>query len=83
MIICPFCGGETESTSICEHCCSRLDKKILSISYTPENDPRSDKIGPFSTKTAKRIGWVVIGILLVLFVIFTEMNGGGFTQGRV
>lgn len=77
-IICPFCGKESRSHEYCSKCNTRLTKEALSVAYTRDNDPRGDMIGPFTTKVAKRLLWVLIALLLVAFVVLTEMQGKGF-----
>ena len=77
-IICPFCGKESRSRDYCSKCNTRLTKEALEVAYTRENDPRADMIGPFTTKVAKRLLWVLIALLLVAFVVLTEMQGKGF-----
>lgn len=82
-MICPFCGRESKSNDYCTACHSLFNKQVRQIAYTAENDPRSDRIGPFSTKTAKRL--LILGIiaLVSLFIIFTEMTGQGLsTMGK-
>ncbi len=76
-IICPFCGRESASRDHCTKCHSRFNKEILSVAYTADEDPRSDRIGPVSTKTAKILGWVLLGLLLIAFVAATELTGNG------
>ena len=78
-IICPFCGKESASRDQCTKCHTRFTKEIRSIAFPVDNDPRSDRIGPFSTKTAKYLGWVLLGLLLVAFVLATELTGNGVT----
>lgn len=80
IVICPFCGKESKSHEYCASCNTRLTKEVLSVAYTPVNDPRSDMIGPFTTKTAKRLLWVLIALLLLAFIVLTEISGAGFTK---
>ncbi|MDO4289906.1 MAG: hypothetical protein Q4C41_01585 [Eggerthellaceae bacterium] len=79
-IICPFCGNVSTSKEFCTRCHTLFNKTVLKAAFTPENDPRSDYVGPFSTKTAKRLLYVGIVVLLVLFFVFTEMTGEGITS---
>lgn len=81
MIICPFCGRESASDVRCTKCHARLDREARSLAYSTENDPRSDRVGPISTKTARIICWIVLGLLLVAFVVLTELSGNGFSNG--
>lgn len=80
LIICPFCGKESRSREYCSRCNTRLTKEALAVAYTRENDPRGDAIGPFSTKVAKRLLWALIALLLVAFIVLTELSGNGFTS---
>lgn len=80
MIICPFCGRESASEDHCTRCHTRFNKEIRSIAYDAESDPRSDRIGPLSTKAAKILCWVVLGLLLVAFVLATELSGNGVSN---
>lgn len=79
VIICPFCGKESRSREYCSKCNTRLTKEALEVAYTRDNDPRGDMIGPFTTKVAKRLLWVFIGLLIIAFVVLTELSGKGFT----
>lgn len=79
-LICPFCGKESKSDDHCTNCHVRFNKEIRSIAATPETDTRSDSVGPFSLKTAKVLLVVGMVVLLVLFVVFTEMSGSGFSS---
>lgn len=76
-IICPFCGRESATDDQCTKCHTRFTKEIRAVAYSVDNDPRSDRIGPVSTKTAKILGWVLLGVLLVAFVVATELSGNG------
>lgn len=78
-IICPFCGKESAAEDHCTKCRTRFTKEIRAAAYTADNDPRSDRIGPVSTKTAKIFCWVALGLLLVAFVLATELTGNGVT----
>lgn len=78
VIICPFCGKESRSREYCSKCNTRLTKEALAVAYTRDNDPRGDTIGPFTTKVAKRLLWVLIALLLIAFVALTELQGKGF-----
>ena len=78
-IICPFCGKESASQDHCTKCHTRFTKEIRAVAYRADDDPRSDRIGPFSTKTAKYLGWALLGLLLVAFVLATELTGNGVT----
>lgn len=80
IVICPFCGKESRSHEFCSNCNTRLTKEVLEVAYTRENDPREDMIGPFTTKTAKRLLWVLIALLLLAFIVLTEMSGKGLTH---
>lgn len=71
-IICPFCGRVSDSLDHCSKCNSLFNKEVRSIAYTEETDPRSDQVGPFSTKVAKRLLWVLIAVLILLFAVFTQ-----------
>ena len=73
-MICPFCGRESESDKRCTKCHVQFNKEIRSIAM--EEDTRSDRIGPVSTKTAKRILWVFMAFLIILFVVLTETMAG-------
>lgn len=74
-MLCPFCGRESVSTELCSNCGVRFTKEIRNIAW--EEPPYEDKIGPFSTKTAKRLLYVVILLLLVAFFALTEAQGNG------
>lgn len=76
-IICPFCGRTSASQDHCTKCHVRFTKEARAIAYHVDDDPRSDRIGPFSTKVAKYLGWILLGLLLVLFVLATELTGNG------
>lgn len=78
-LICPFCGRESTSENHCTKCHVRFTKEIRAVAFSAESDPRNDFIGPFSTKTAKIIGWVLLGLLLIAFVLATELTGHGVT----
>ncbi|MEG0990644.1 MAG: hypothetical protein RSN88_07265 [Gordonibacter sp.] len=78
-IICPFCGRESASQDYCTKCRTRFTKEVRAIAYPAEDDPRSDRIGPFSTRTAKYLGWVLLVLLLVAFVLATELTGNGLS----
>ena len=60
-------------------CHTRFTKEIRAAAFTVDNDPRSDYVGPVTTKVAKVICWVVLGLLLVAFVLATELSGNGVT----
>lgn len=78
-IICPFCGRESKSEDHCTRCHVRFNKEIRAIAYDTENDPRSDRIGPFSAKTAKRLGWALLVVLIFAFIAATELTGNGLS----
>ena len=78
-IICPFCGKESASDDHCTKCHTRFTKEIRAAAFTVDNDPRSDYVGPVTTKVAKVICWVVLGLLLAAFVLATELSGNGVT----
>ena len=78
-LICPFCGKESAADDHCTKCRTRFTKEIRAIAYDAENDPRSDRIGPLSTKAAKYLCWTMLGLLLVAFVLATELSGNGVT----
>ncbi|MEG2007117.1 MAG: hypothetical protein RRX88_06855 [Raoultibacter sp.] len=69
-MICPFCGRESQSDQYCTKCQVAFNDEIRSIAA--KTDTRSDRIGPLSTKTAKIILWVFMGLLIVAFVLITE-----------
>lgn len=79
-IICPFCGKESKSDEYCTGCNVLFNKQVRDIAYTAENDPRSDMVGPVSTKTAKRLLVVLLVGLVVAFFALTEMGGNGFSS---
>lgn len=79
-IICPFCGAVSASDEYCTKCHVIFNNTIRSIAYTEDNDPRSDRIGPLSTKAAKRLLAVFMVALVVAFVVLTELSGDGLLQ---
>lgn len=79
-IICPFCGSESKSDEYCTSCSVIFNKQIRDIAYTKETDPRSDKIGPLSTKVAKRLLVVLMVALVAAFIVLTELSGDGILQ---
>ena len=79
-VVCPFCGRPSVSKEYCTRCYAKFNKQVLSIAYTVENDPRDDRIGPFSSKTAKRLAWALLGVLIVVFIAATELSGAGFSS---
>lgn len=82
-MICPFCGKESTSEDRCTKCHVRFTKAIRAIAYDVDEDPRTDRVGPLSTKAAKIIGWMVLGMLLVVFVVVTELTGNGLTGSGI
>ncbi|MDJ1650455.1 MULTISPECIES: hypothetical protein [Gordonibacter] len=82
-VICPFCGKTSQAEDHCTKCRTRFTKEVRAVAFTEENDPRSDRIGPVSTKTAKIIGWAVLALLLVAFVLATELTGNGVTGSGI
>lgn len=74
-MFCPFCGGETTSEDYCSQCGTRFTKQIRDMAL--KEDTRDDRVGPFSTKTAKRLLYVLMILLLIAFFAFTEMAGNG------
>lgn len=76
-MICPFCGRESASEDHCTKCHALFNKEVRKIAYEPDSDPRSDMIGPFTTKQAKILAWIIMGLLLVAFVAATELTGNG------
>lgn len=79
-IVCPFCGRVSQSKDHCTVCHTLFSKEVLSVARTVESDSRSDKVGPLSTKWAKRALWVGMVLLVCLFVIITEMTGQGLSS---
>ena len=71
-IVCPFCGNRSRNEKFCSSCGAKFTKEVLSIASREKNDQRSDRIGPFSMKTAKRLLWVFIIALIALFIFLTE-----------
>lgn len=63
------------TTEICSNCGVRLTKEIRNIAW--EEMPGEDKIGPFSTKVAKRMLYAVMLLLLIAFFALTEAQGNG------
>ncbi|CAK7003335.1 MAG: hypothetical protein PEGG_00101 [Paraeggerthella hongkongensis] len=78
-MICPFCGRESQSEEHCTKCYALFNKEVRSIAYDSENDPRSDMIGPFTSKQAKILAWTIMGLLIVAFVAATELTGNGLS----
>ncbi len=71
-IVCPFCGNRSTSEKFCSSCGAKFTREVLQVASREKDDTRDDRIGPFSTKTAKRLLWVLIIVLVALFIFFTE-----------
>lgn len=71
-IICPFCGARSRSEKHCTSCSAKFNREVLAHAVRESDDYRSDRIGPFSTKTAKRLLWVFMILMVVAFVAITE-----------
>lgn len=71
-MICPFCGKTSESDRRCSKCRVEFNDEIRAIAF--EEDTRSDRIGPVSTRTAKIVLWAFMALLLVAFVAVTELG---------
>ncbi len=78
-MICPFCGRESQSEEHCTKCYALFNKEVRRIACDSENDPRSDMIGPFTSKQAKILAWTIMGLLIVAFVAATELTGNGLS----
>lgn len=79
-MLCPFCGKETVTTELCSHCGVRFTKEIRTVAW--DEPPCEDRIGPFSTKVAKRLLYVAILLLLIAFFALTEAQGNGILSMR-
>lgn len=75
-IVCPFCGNRSKSEKYCTSCGTKFTKEVKAIAYREKDDPRPDGLGRFTRGQANAIIGVVIGILIALFVIFTQINQG-------
>ena len=71
-IICPFCGNKSKKEKFCSSCGAKFNKEVLSIASREKDDARSDKIGPFSTKTAKYLLYGFIAVMIIVFILITE-----------
>ncbi len=71
-IICPFCGNRSRNEKFCSSCGAKFNKEVLKIASREKNDDRSDRIGPFSTKTAKYLLYGLMGVLIIVFILITE-----------
>lgn len=69
-MVCPFCGRESKSDKYCTRCNVTFNDEVRAIAH--DENPGSDRIGPFSMKTAKIILWIFMGLLIVAFVLITE-----------
>lgn len=75
-IVCPFCGRPSRSTELCTRCGALFNKEVRSIAFMEQDDPRPDRIGPFTTRTAKILLWIGIAILILLFAVLTNRAAG-------
>lgn len=71
-IICPFCGRASKSEKHCSACGAKFNKEVLAHAFRESKDPRTDMIGPFTMKTAKRLLWGFMILMIVAFVAITE-----------
>lgn len=77
-IVCPFCGRPSASKEYCTRCYAKFNKEVLSIAHMVSEDTQNDMIGPLPLKWAKRLSWALLGLLIILFVVATELSGSGF-----
>lgn len=71
-IICPFCGARSRSEKHCSSCGAKFNREVLAHTVRESDDNRSDRIGPFSTKTAKRLLWGFMIVMVGVFILITE-----------